>query len=35
MEQIVEEYGISIIMLVLGAGVLAALGQVLNLLAGV
>lgn len=35
MEQIVEEYGISVIMLLVGAGILAALGQVLGLLAGV
>lgn len=35
MEQIVEEYGISIVMLLLGAGVIAALGQILSLLAGV
>lgn len=35
MEQIIEEYGISILMLVLGAGILAAMGEVLQLLAGV
>ena len=35
MEQIIEEYGISILMILVGAGVIAALGQVLQLIAGV
>ena len=35
MEQIIEEYGISVLMLLTGAGVVAALGQVLQLIVGV
>jgi hypothetical protein len=35
MEQIIEEYGISAILLLIGAGVLAGLGQALQLIAGV
>jgi hypothetical protein len=35
MEQIIEEYGISIVMLLVGTGALAGLSQVLQLLAGV
>jgi hypothetical protein len=35
MEQIIEEYGISVIILLLGSGILAGLGQVLQLIAGV
>jgi hypothetical protein len=35
MQQIIEEYGISAVMLLLGAGVLAGIGQVLQLIAGV
>jgi hypothetical protein len=35
MEQIIEEYGISVLLLLLGAGVLAGLGQALQLIAGV
>lgn len=35
MEQIIEEYGISALMLLTGAGVVAALGQVLQLIVGV
>jgi hypothetical protein len=35
MEQMIEEYGISVLLLLLGAGVLAGLGQALQLIAGV
>jgi hypothetical protein len=35
MEQIMEEYGIGAVMLLVGAAVLAGLSQVLQLLAGV
>lgn len=35
MEQIIEEYGIGAIMLLVGSGVLAALVQLLGALAGV
>ena len=34
MEQIIEEYGISAILLVMGAGMIATFGNVLNLIAG-
>lgn len=35
MEQLIEEYGIAAVMLLLGSGVLAAFGHLLTLLAGV
>ena len=35
MEQLIEEYGISAILLVVGSGVVMALGQVLKMIAGV
>lgn len=35
MEQIIEEYGIAAMLLLLGAGVLAAFGQVFQLIVGV
>lgn len=35
MEQIIEEYGIGAILFVTGTGIIAALGQVLQLIAGV
>lgn len=35
MEQVIEEYGIGAILLLVGIGVLAVMGQVLALLAGV
>ena len=35
MEQIIEEYGIGGILFVIGTGVLAGLGKVLQLIAGV
>jgi hypothetical protein len=35
MEQIIEEYGISVVLILLGTGVLAGLGQVLQMIAGV
>lgn len=35
METIIEEYGISVLMLLIGAGVVAALGEVMLLITGV
>jgi hypothetical protein len=35
MEQIIEEYGISVLLILLGSGVLAGLGKALQLIAGV
>jgi hypothetical protein len=35
MEQLIEEYGVSVVLILLGAGVLAGLGQALQLIAGV
>ncbi len=35
MEQIIEEYGISALLLLVGTGILMAFGEVFSLLAGV